>query len=203
MNVHFQHSKKEDVHELVPLIYSSGPAAFDYVFKTKNKSAQDFLKFAFQKDKGEFSFSTHTTVFVNHEIVGVGAVFSGIDTFSFTISAIISILQFYKWNTFGVLWRGIQVEKIIKPPQKKELTIAHLGVKKNFRGKGIGKKLVEFLIQSQESRTFKKVILDVSEQNPAKILYEKLGFEVAITNKSTLKRKRIIVPHHYRMEKQI
>lgn len=51
MNVHFQHSKKEDVHELVPLIYSSGPAAFDYVFKTKNKSAQDFLKFAFQKDK--------------------------------------------------------------------------------------------------------------------------------------------------------
>ena len=198
MKIFFRKCKKEDVRHAVPLIYSSGPAAFDYVFQTSNKSATDFLKFAFLKNQGEFSYKTHTAVIDNDKIIGIGASFGGESTFKFTLAAIFQIFQFYKWLAFQVLYRGLQVEKIIQPPKKGEVAIAHLGVQSAYRGKGIGTKLVSYLLK--ENKNYSKAILDVTEINPAIKLYKKLGFEIAAKNNSSLIRGDIKVPHHFRMK---
>ena len=52
-------SKKEEVEVAVPLIYSSGPPTFEYVFKNKQVVAPDFLKYAFVREGGEFSYQNH------------------------------------------------------------------------------------------------------------------------------------------------
>jgi len=49
----------------------------------------------------------------------------------------------------------------------------------NTQGKGIGKKLVEFIAQEVRSTGATELELNVNRHNPAKSFYEKLGFAVA------------------------
>ena len=54
-----------------------------------------------------------------------------------------------------------------------ENILVYIAVHKNARGKGIGKKLMNKAIESADG----DIALHVEPNNPAKILYEKLGFE--------------------------
>jgi ribosomal protein S18 acetylase RimI-like enzyme len=201
--IDFKPSTPDQAKELVPLIYSSGPAAFDYVFRTNKHQAIDFLAFAFLKEKGEFSYRNHTTVKLNDEIAGVGSVFCGKEMPSFTLAAVLQIVSFYKWQAPGVLFRGLQVENLIKPPQKHEYAIAHLGIKENYRGKGIGSQLIDYLLQHSKITTETTAVLDVTIINPAIELYRKKGFAVVKESFSKLENQYPKVPHHFRMEKNV
>lgn len=78
MNLHFRPATLADTEAAIPLIYSSGPAAFDYVFKHPVRgNALDFLRHAFADGAGEFGYRNHTVVEVDGKLVGVGACFSG------------------------------------------------------------------------------------------------------------------------------
>lgn len=52
----FREAGPGDAGEAVPLIYSSGPAAFDFVFGHKAKQALEFLHFAFLDGAGEMGY---------------------------------------------------------------------------------------------------------------------------------------------------
>ena len=54
-----------------------------------------------------------------------------------------------------------------------EHILVYIATDTNQRGKGIGKKLIQAAIQYTKG----SIALHVEPQNPAKILYEKLGFE--------------------------
>lgn len=54
-----------------------------------------------------------------------------------------------------------------------EHILVYIATDSNQRGKGIGKKLMQAAIQNTKG----SIALHVEPQNPAKILYEKLGFE--------------------------
>ena len=56
MKTKLQKSTPSEVDKAVPLIYSSGPDAFEYVFKNNHVDAKDFLKYAFVTSGGEFSY---------------------------------------------------------------------------------------------------------------------------------------------------
>src|SRR5229473_1757132 len=56
----FRAATPADVADAVPLIYSSGPSAFDYVFDIGNSlGAQEFLRFAYLRRGGEFGWQAH------------------------------------------------------------------------------------------------------------------------------------------------
>ncbi|NUM49443.1 MAG: GNAT family N-acetyltransferase, partial [Anaerolineales bacterium] len=85
MNLHFRVATPADTEAAIPLIYSSGPAAFDYVFKHPARgTALDFLRHAFADGAGEFGYRNHTIVETGGQIVGIGACFSGREAFGFT-----------------------------------------------------------------------------------------------------------------------
>ena len=97
--------------------------------------------------------------------------------------------------------RGLQVEGLIKLPKKKEIVLGHLGIQEEMRGKGLGTKLIDALMEQATRDAESRFILDVSEENPrAKALYDRLGFVVTKKNKSTLKNKYSHVATHFRME---
>lgn len=192
---------KEEAKQAVPLIYSSGPDAFDYVFKNQTKSATGFLSHAFVKKGGEFSYQNHYSLYYENQMVGIGSVFNAKEAGGFTSSDAMNIFQFYRLQSFGTVRRGLQVEGIIKLPVKNEITIAHLGISAALRGKGFGTILIDLLKEKANKTADSRFILDVSEENPrAKLLYERLGFVVTKKNNSTLKNKLAYVPNHFRME---
>lgn len=192
---------KADVNVAVPLIYASGPDSFDFVFKNHKHSAQDFLKFAFLRNGGEFSYDNHYALWRAGEIVAVGSYFKHKKASSFTFADAKNIIIFFGLRGIGVALNGLKVETLIKLPKKNEITLGHLGVVENIRGQGFGTQLIVLLMQKAKKQANEYFVLDVSEENPkAKALYEKLGFKVSRHYLSNFRNKFSYVPNHFRME---
>ena len=191
----------EDKALAVPLIYASGPAAFDFVFKNEQQNALEFLHFAFVRKGGEFSYDNHYALWDEEQLVAVGAVFGYGQANSFTVKDAINIILFYGWKSLPRGLNGLKIETMIKLPKKNEVALGHLGVSEGLRGKGYGTQLIKALMEKDAKKEGKKFILDVSEENPkAKALYDKLGFQVTQKYVSTYQNKFSRVPNHLRME---
>lgn len=191
----------DDLEQAIPLIYSSGPDAFEYVFKNDRVTAQDFLRYAFCRKGGTFSYDNHHALIENEKLLGIGAVYAHTQVNAFTLKDASSILQFYKHRAFPIVVRGLRTEQIILPPQKNEILLANLGVDPQNRGRGLGTKMIELLMEVANKKESTYFVLDVSEENPrAKDLYERLNFKISNFTPSTLRNKFSYVPNHYRME---
>ena len=196
-------SQPEDVEAAIPLIYSSGPDAFNYVLKTNKNGAKEFLHAAFITSGGEFSYDNHFCLLKDQKVVGIGAIFSHERAKKFTIKDIFKIIKFYKWYAFTIIIRGLKIERIFQLPKKNEFCIGHIGVSEKERGQGLGQQLIEFIMQQTNHKPEEYFVLDVSVKNPrAQALYERMGFKVRRNVISKLKNKHGIVVNHFRMEKR-
>jgi len=202
-------AEARDVDMAVPLIYSSGPAAFDYVFARPGRAnALDFLREAFLSGAGEFGFRNHVVLEsrAHQQVIGVGAGYSGRTTLSFLIAAVRQIFRCYGVLAApGVIVRGLRVEGVIPPPSGKQLFyIAHLGIAPAWRSQGLGIKLTKHLLDMGKEQGFRTAGLDVSVENPrARALYERLGFLLVRERHSTLKNRFATVPSHRRMTREL
>lgn len=203
MNLDIRPARPEDAEAAVPLIYSSGPAAFDFVFSHNTKTnALDFLRRAFRRKPSEFGYGMHYVVELDGDVVGAGGHFSGDDALSFSLHALRNIIGCYgPIAGAAVIRRGLQIEQIVKLPARGEHYIAHLGVTPDLQSRGVGRKLVEFLLNEGRKLGRRKASLDVSCENPrAQALYERMGFVVTEEIPSNLQNAAGRVPAHRRME---
>lgn len=75
-----------------------------------------------------------------------------------------------------------------------EADIMNIVTKKTFRNQGIGKLLLENLIQLAKSLHLKSITLEVNEENaPAIHLYKKFGFEILGIRKNYYQNKNGII----------
>lgn len=204
--VEFRPATPGDAGAAVPLIYSSGPAAFDYVFKVPDRStALDFLQQAFVNGAGEFGYRNHVVAVERGEVVATGAAWTGASNLLFTVAAARQILGTYgPVAGLAVMSRGLRVESVVQPPPKDRLYVAHLGVRPELRGRGIGDSLIRHLVNSGRKPDVEVAALDVAVTNPrAQALYERLGFVVTRERVSQLANAQATVPNHRRMELQL
>lgn len=189
MPLHFRPARSDDAEAAVPLIYSSGPAAFDYVFGgTPKGTARDFLCKAFVSGAGQFGYRQHWVGEQDGRVVAVGTALSGEVNLRNMRVAAGQIMGFYgPLHCWKVLWSGLQMERIVLPPPKCTFYLAHLGVNRASTGQGIGTQLIDYLLQQGRDAGFSITALDVSAGNPlAQRLYERLGFVVQIERASHL-----------------
>lgn len=201
----FRPAQADDFEDAVPLIYSSGPIAFDYVFAGKKGNGDAFLRYAFQDGAGEFGYRNHVVGTIDGKVVCAGTGFTGEDGLSFTLSAVRQIFSFYGiLSAPSVIIRGLKIEEVIKPPSKDLYVIAHLGVSPELRGQGIGTQLVNHLLSPEFTAGCPTVALDVAVTNPrAEALYERMGFTVTKLCKSNLSNEYGTVADLRRMEMQL
>lgn len=203
--VRFRAATPDDVVAAVPLIHSSGPTAFEYVFAVPGRGdAQNFLAYAFVDGAGEFGWRNHCVGELHGRVVAVGAGFGGESTPAFTLAAARQIFGHYRLRSPGVVARGLRVERVIQPPVRGMHYLAHLGVAPGLRGQGIGGALVAYLIEQGRAQGKRRLALDVATTNPlAQALYQRLGFVVAGERDSTLANAQGTVPAHRRMERML
>ena len=202
MDIAFRPAVPEDVEAAVPLIYSSGPAAFDFVFSHgRPNGAQDFLSHAFRQGGGEFGWRNHVAGVAAGRVVAIGAGWDGRQSVAFTLAAARQIFGFFgPLKAWGVILRGLKVESVIRPAGAGEFYIGHLGVEPAMRSRGLGTQLMAHLLALASACP--KAVLDVAAGNPrAQVLYERLGFVATATRASTLRSRYGSVDDHRRMEK--
>lgn len=203
MDVKIRPAGPEDAEALAPLVYSSGPAAFDYVFSHRTRAnAIEFLIRSLRTTGGEFGHDVHWAVELDGEVVGAGAGFTGEHPLAFMISALKRILGTYgPADGAGVIVRGLRMERLVQPPKGTAYCVSHLGIRPDLRGRGLGEKLVRHLLARAREEGRSLAILDVSVENPrAQALYERLGFRVTREHPSKLRNSTARVPDHRRME---
>ncbi|WP_074545339.1 N-acetyltransferase [Dyella sp. AtDHG13] len=206
LEVRFRPAAADDADVAVPLIYSSGPTAFDYVFTTRDGGdAQAFLRHCFIDGAGEFGWRNHWVGVVDGRVVAVGAGFGADTKWPFTLAAARQIVGHYGMRrALGVIARGLRVESVIRPPDGDMHYLAHLGVLPELRGQGVGRELIDQLIGLARDAGRRRVALDVAVSNPrAEALYRRTGFKVVGERKSRLANERGRVPDHRRMERVI
>jgi ribosomal protein S18 acetylase RimI-like enzyme len=201
----FRAATRADVADAVPLIYSSGPGAFDYVFNMGGRDAQAFLRFAYLHDAGEFSWQAHRVAEIGGRVVAAGAAYDGRAVLRFTIAGALLILRFYgPIRAWGVMVRGLRTEAIIRPPRAEEYYLCHVGVREELRGQGVGGRFMRHLLERLDSKQHRCAALDVAVTNPrARLLYERLGFAVDALRASKLQNRRGRVADQYRMSRPV
>ncbi len=192
-------ARTSDVHAAIPLIYSSGPAALDYIFSTSKRGADDFIHAAFVSGRGELGYHHHVVAEDAGEVIGIGASFTG-EGLRETFTMGTQILRTFGLTAPSVITRGLRFERIVVPPRSGEHCVAHLGVAPGYRGQGIGTLLIQYLLDTGRVAGRSTAILDVSVENPrAQALYERLGFAVMAQTDSRLANKHATVVAHRRM----
>ncbi|MBF7730964.1 GNAT family N-acetyltransferase [Pseudomonas sp. N040] len=188
MPLKFRPAESRDAEQAVPLIYSSGAAAFDYVFKRAGLSAEDFLRAAFVDGSGMFGYPRHWVGELGGRVVATGTGYSGELNLRNMLSATRQILLCYgPVSALPVMLNGLRLERIIQPPPRQTYYLAHLGVAEDLRSQGIGTRLVEHLLKLGRAAGFTQAALDVAASNPqAQELYERLGFAVVAERVSSL-----------------
>ena len=202
----FRAAMRADVADAVPLIYSSGPAAFDYVFNIGAiRDAPAFLRFAYLHGGGEFGWQSHRVAEIGGQVVAAGAAYDGRLTLRFTLAGALQILAFYgPIRAWGVMIRGLCTETVIRPPRAEEYYLCHLGVREESRGQGIGAHFMRHLLAGMDAKRHRCAALDVAITNPrAKLLYERLGFAVDALRPSKLQNRHGRVADHYRMSRPV
>lgn len=177
MSLDFRPCTPEDKNSIVPLIYSSGPKTFDYVFSVDYATqSQDFLHYAYQCEQGQFSYSEHTAAIYEDDIVASGCLTSGGQMLKHMWHNLIQIFAFYGViKGINVLRRGLKVERIIPPPSKDTAYICNLGAE--VKGKGYGSQLIEQFEEAARENDHDVIALDVADGNThARRLYDRLGF---------------------------
>ena len=181
MTIKIRKCKATDVAEVVPLMYSSGPESFRYVFSVDSEDqAVGFLHHAFCQGDGEFGYKDHQVVIEGGRIIALVGRRTAKDNLMYTMAAIKQILGYYSlYRGVGVLIRGLRFEAIVAPPIKDVICLHNLAVSPEQQGNGVGAQLIKCFLAQEKEKGMTTVSLNVAETNPrAKVLYERLGFIV-------------------------
>src|SRR5258708_33673349 len=104
----FRAATPADVADAVPLIYSSGPSAFDYVFGIGNsRGAQEFLRFAYLRRGGEFGWWAHRVAEIGGRGAAVGGPLDGRGGPRRSTAKAPLIFRFY----WALLRRGVRIRR--------------------------------------------------------------------------------------------
>lgn len=193
--------RPEDARAAAPLVLSSGPEAFEYVFGPR---AIELVESCFEQDEGLFGCTNHEVAELDGAVVAVGAFYDVEKLRELNAPTVSAVTRMYGLGAPSVFMRGLLVESLMPPPEPGELYVAHLGVAPEQRRRGIMTRMLEERIARARGAGFDRVVLDVARTNPgAQRLYERLGFRVIELRHSAIGEGSSGVPDHYRMHLEL
>ncbi|MCZ7681812.1 MAG: GNAT family N-acetyltransferase [Sandaracinaceae bacterium] len=155
--------RPEDAARAAPLVYSSGPAAFDYVFGAR---ALELLETSFERDEGLFGCGNHDVAELEGRAVGVGAFYDHAILRARSPGTMSAIARVYGLGAPAVLARAMWVAALMPAPAAGELYVAHLGVEPALRGHGVMTRMLERRIALAREDDYRLLALDVARTNP-------------------------------------
>lgn len=202
MNLQFRRADPGDVEKAIPLIHCSAAPSADYSYAVGRHTAIDYLRAAFVAGSGKLSYRGHVVAVLDGHVVGIGAFLRGAGYGRGRWKRIWRVTRFCgPLNCWTVLRRLAQLRGLWSLPGKDDLSIEHLGVMEDMRGKGIGSALLANQIEMARSKGIRRCILDVAATNPrAQALYERLGYRVVGESKAHVRSAGIEVPEVKHME---
>ncbi|MGB9794308.1 MAG: GNAT family N-acetyltransferase [Caldisericum sp.] len=190
-------AQKSNFQDFYNLVYFASGKVLDSIFKDHTK---DVLKALYQNEKNLYSFKHTIFIEVNGKIGGLLVGYEYREAKEESISTFFNIMHFTKGNTFIILKNLIKAYTKIGKVLRDEYYISNVAIYPEFRGSGLGTKLMLYAEQTASKRNLKYLSLDVERENETAInLYKKLGYK--ITEEKTLDLGEVF--SFFRMVKEI
>ncbi len=170
----------DDNGDISQLMYSSGIELYDFIFKTSDKTAIDFIHYEFLSGQGFCGYNNVTVAISDNRVIATGCFFDGNIVNNLIWGTVKNIFSFYgPIKAITMLAKMRHTSSVMRVPKKNEIYLSNFGVDTNLRGTGIGSKLIEHQRIIATENGYKVLSLDVADNNPrAESLYSRLGFKV-------------------------
>ena len=174
-------ARPNDNGDISQLMYSSGIELYDFIFKTADKTAIDFIQYEFLSGQGFCGYNNVTVAINDQRVIATGCFFDGKVFNQLVWGTVKNIFSFYgPFKAFSILARSRHTSSVMRTPRKTEIYLSNFGVDPNLRGTGIGSKMIEHQRNIATKNGYSMLSLDVADNNPrAESLYTRLGFKVA------------------------
>lgn len=162
-------AKISDSKYIAPiLLLAMEDIIYKFIAKEDHASAKAFLEYFIEREKNQYSYQNCVVAEENDEIIGAVNIYEGASIEALR-NPIIEYVRKHHNPKFDPEFET----------REGEYYIDSLGVNPNHQGKGIGSKILTFLIDEYVLKNNQILGLLVEEDNPlAKNLYLKLGFKV-------------------------
>ncbi|MBS7254147.1 GNAT family N-acetyltransferase [Flavobacterium branchiicola] len=178
-----------DSAQIAPiLLLAMEDIIYNFIAKKEYASAKDFLQYFIEKENNQYSYQNCYVAEEENEILGVVNLYNGASLIELR-QPVIDYVKTHFNPDFNPE----------EETQSGEFYIDSLGVNPKHQGKGIGSKILRFLIDEFVHKNNQTLGLLVEEENPnAKKLYLKLGFKPV--GEKTLVGKKL---EHLQLNQQI
>lgn len=187
---------------VAPLIISSGPEMYQFLYQTSGHPTQDFIKYEFESGIGFCGYKNVSVIEENGKPIASGCFFTRYDFNRLALGSLLNLFRFYPMGQIlPAIRRSLQATSILKTPGPGEVYLSNFGVAEDYRGRGVGQNLIYKVCQSYQSLGAKKFGLDVAVNNPnAQRLYQRLGLTVIQEKKFSATNVHHQVPDCRKME---
>jgi len=160
-----------DSANLCELILSSAPVLLPYLFKGE-QAVKAFIEQAAQQDNGQFSANMHYVIEPskndnsNLQICACMTLWHAQLGDAFQLATLKCLQQYLLESQIQhLLITNPLLSRVFQSPLEHELCVGHLAVHENFKGQGLGKKLIAHAIKQAKILNKSCVILDVDKDN--------------------------------------
>ena len=190
MEINIRPGVASDAPFATPLILSAAESLLNAIFgHSKDKTALGYLDHAWQLGGGQYGFENHWVAEKGNQILGlVTAWHSKLGT-AFDRATLDSITSYFTLDeAITVVMRNQTVAVNLTPPSNTELMIGHLAVSEDGKRQGIGRSLVDTMLEKAVELQKRHIVLDVEVSNIAAIrFYQSLGFSEEAINKGVIR----------------
>ena len=156
--------KIHDTYKVATYVYDVDFRTFDLLFKTKEKAISPI-----ENDLKKHNPESNFKVILNDDGQLIGMLMAYISKMHFDLRLkslrliIVDILDYF----------------VLCDIKETDLYVAEIAIDDSLRGQGLGKQVLEDVIEYAKSKNLNRVILDADFRNVgAKKLYERIGFKV-------------------------
>lgn len=188
---------KSDFKDFYNLVYFASGHVLDSIFIGRTK---EILSSLYKNEKNIYSYKHTVFIEVNDKIAGLLVGYDFKEASSESISTFFNILHTLKDNKFSVIMNLLKAYRKIGKVLPNEYYVSNVAIYPEFRGSGLGTKLMLNAEQTASKRKMKYISLDVEADNETAVnLYKKLGYK--ITEEKILNLDKTF--YFYRMVKAI
>lgn len=167
-------NNRDNLVQIAELIYNTDEYIYPYWFVNIEKCKEELPQLLLE-DKFFFNINNLYLAIdkLSGKIAGVTCIVDKSTNLDYDYSELRNKNERYKFTIDNYITGLIS--------EVKEANFAYISnvcVSSNYRGKGIGKKMIAQIIEIYKNKYFKEIALDVLAENPGAIrLYQNLGFE--------------------------
>ncbi|MBO8161239.1 MAG: GNAT family N-acetyltransferase [Thermosipho sp. (in: Bacteria)] len=188
--------KSDDLMKVAKLIFKTDEKLFKFLFGNFEKAVKKIVRLV-EKEKNIFSYNNIFAYYNEDKIIGILVMY---DVEKIVKKGVINdfISVFSKIELIKLFFKSILLNPVINLKGIRGLYIQNICVDEEYRGRGIGTKLLNYCFEYARSKKYREIFLDVSINNRAKELYLRNGFKIIDMKKAILLDFKV-----YRMRKEI